>query len=107
MVSSHILRFRLGSNRGQNFVFELRFDWFAFDKQREALGSAADQMPFVLADLLNEGAFKARQVWINQTWPSHVQQRNAAFMNAALRVERADKRHLRVALQDRLGRDYL
>ena len=64
-------------------------------------------MPFVLAGLLNEGAFKARQVWINQTWPSHVQQRNAAFMNAALRVERADKRHLRVALQDRLGREFL
>ena len=58
-------------------MFELRFDWSAFDKQREALGAAADQMPFVLAGLLNEGAFKARQVWINQTQPSHVQQRNA------------------------------
>jgi len=88
-------------------MFEPRFDWSAFDRRREALGAAADQMPFVLAGLLNDGAFKARQVWINQTWPSHVQQRNASFMNAALRAERADKRHLRVALQDRLGRDYL
>ena len=51
----------------KRLCFETQFDWSTFGKQREALGGAADQMPFVLADLLNEGAFKARQVWINQT----------------------------------------
>jgi len=87
------------------FYLELKFaDFGRLDDQ---LTEAADQMPFICASLLNDGAFKARNVWKDATWPNHIEQRNQAFMNAALRVDKATKQSLSVTLYDRLGMTYL
>jgi hypothetical protein len=88
-------------------MLAVNLDVSSFAPFGEMLRSAPDQVPFALANSLNDAAFKARQVWVSTTWPSHIEQRNSAFLNAALRVEKASKTSLTVALTDRLQRDYL
>lgn len=71
------------------------------------VGGAVDQLPFVASQLLNDGAFKARQVLINQTWPAGVTVRNSSFLNAALTVNKSTKNNLQVEIIDKLKRAHL
>jgi hypothetical protein len=85
----------------------LTFDLRAFEARAKELGGQIDQLPFALANSLNQGAFNARRVLVENTWPTHVTVRNSRFMNAALQVEKATKRDLTVAVSDKLGRAHL
>jgi hypothetical protein len=78
-----------------------------FKAASELMKGAASQLPYVIANLLNDGAFKTRQVLVNNTWPTHVQVRNARFISAALRVEKASKNNLEVAIYDSIGHAHL
>jgi hypothetical protein len=78
-----------------------------FKKASEEINGMASELPYVIANLLNDGAFKTRQVLVSDTWPSHVQVRNASFINAALRVEKANKNNLEVAIYDSIGHGHL
>jgi hypothetical protein len=73
----------------------------------DRMKAAHDQLPFVISNLLNDGAFKTRQVLVEQTWPAHVQVRNARFINAALHIDKASKHNLEVAIVDRIGHGHL
>jgi hypothetical protein len=88
-------------------MFTVEFDFHEFEAFAKQVNAAADQLPYALATMLNDGAFKARQVWIDRTWPGNVTVRNQAFMSAALHIDKATKTNLTVHLFDRLGRDYL
>jgi hypothetical protein len=89
-------------------AFELTFDMSDFEKfATQKLGAAIDQIPYAMALTLNDSVFAARRVLTESTWPSHVQVRSACFISAALRVLRATKSDLTVAIYDRLGRGNL
>lgn len=87
----------------------LSFDFGDFERVAARMMAAADQIPFALAGSLNEASNLARRELIEQTWPSHMQVRNARFMAAALTTKgtRATKKNLRVEIYDRLGRGSL
>jgi len=85
-------------------MIAVKFRMPDIERMTHKVGGAKDQLPFVMAGLLNDGAFKARQVLVTQTWPRGVTVRNAAFMNAALTVDKATKANLRVEIYDKLGR---
>jgi hypothetical protein len=88
-------------------MFVVEFNLSDFEQYAAELGAYADQVPFALANVMNSAAFKAREVWVQSTWPKSVKVVNPAFMNASLRVERASKFSLQVALYDSLKHDYL
>lgn len=81
----------------------LEFDFSAFERAAERLGGAIDQVPFALANTLNDAMFDARRKIVNETWPAHVQVRNPTFINAALRVRKASKHHLEAAIYQQPG----
>ena len=76
----------------------LRFDLAEFEQAARRLGGAIDQVPFAISKTLNDAAFAARSSLIDTTWARHVQVRNRNFLRNALRVERSDKRSLKVAV---------
>ena len=88
-------------------LFELTIDVSQFFEAAKQIEGGASQLPYVFAGLLNDGAFKSRQVWIDHTWPNSVTVRNQAFMSAALHIDKATKQNLVVSLFDKLGRDFL
>ena len=88
-------------------MFTVQFDLSALERMSGRVGGAIDQMPYALSRSLNDSVFKARQVLVTQTWPSAVTARNASFISAALRVEKATKGNLRVEIADVLGRGNL
>lgn len=79
-------------------LISLSFDFSQFEKRAREIGGAIDQVPYALSNALNDAAFKARQSIITETWPQHVQVRDRNFLRNALRVEKATKRGLRVAV---------
>lgn len=85
----------------------VQFRLDALEAMARNVGGAVDQLPFVVSQLLNDGAFKARQVLVSQTWPRAVKARNPSFIAAALRVERSTKTNLVVAITDVLNRAHL
>ncbi len=85
----------------------VRFDLSDFERLTAKLGGAADQLPFALANAMSRAAFVLRDVMTDDVWPSHVTTRNKRFLSAALRVEKATKRKLSVALYDSIGRGHL
>jgi len=85
----------------------VQFDLGDVERLMRQVESAVDQVPFVMSQLLDDGAFKARQVIVSDTWPDHVHMRNASFITAALRVEKSTKRNLRVEIYDVLNRAHL
>jgi hypothetical protein len=68
----------------------------------ERIEGARQVLPYVIANLLNDGAFKTRQVLVQDTWPTHVVARNRNFISASLQVEKANKNNLEVMIYDRL-----
>jgi hypothetical protein len=85
----------------------VNFDVRDFLDAAERVHGLAEELPYVIANLLNDGAFKTRQVLVQDTWPSHVQVRNRQFISAALHVDKATKNNLEVAIYDRLGHAHL
>ena len=84
----------------------LTFDMRDFERAARNFSATLDQVPFALAQAMNAGVEAARDEIVNRTWPESVRVRNPNFLNAALttRGNRATKRNLRVAIEDRLGR---
>ena len=88
-------------------MISLEIDCSAFERRAKELHGQIDQVPYALALAMNEAVKNTRQVLVRDTWPSHVQQRNASFINRALRTSFANKRTLRVEIYDSLGRAHL
>lgn len=82
----------------------LTFDMRAFEEAARSMKAARDQMPFAISVALNKAAQVTEARLASETWARHVEVRNRGFIRAALEIERSDKRNLRVAVYDRLGR---
>ena len=65
------------------------------------------QLPFATAGALTDTAFDVRKHVVEKTFPRDFDLRNKRFAGAALRVDKANKRKLRAAVYDPLGREYL
>ncbi|MGU3286475.1 hypothetical protein [Methylobacterium mesophilicum] len=83
-------------------MFEI--DMAPFEKMAASVGAMQDQVPFAISRSLNKAVLTAENRLANETWPQHVTVRNRGFLKAALSPEFSDKRNLRVALVDKLGR---
>ena len=88
-------------------VVTVDFNIKDFIEASDRISGAASELPYVIANLLNDGAFKTRQALVSETWPAHVQVRNTNFISAALHVDKANKNNLEVAIFDRLGHGHL
>jgi hypothetical protein len=88
-------------------MIDLEIDCRAFEKRADELHAQIDQVPYALALAMNQAAKNTRQVLVQDTWPSHVTQRNTSFIGRALRTNFANKRNLRVEIYDSLGRAHL
>ena len=78
-----------------------------FERVTRRLGAMADQIPFALANAMNDAVKVARKQIVEQTWPTHMKVRNAKFIDQAMHMEFANKKNLRVELFDRFGRGNL
>ena len=65
------------------------------------------QLPFATAGALTDTAFDVRKHVVEKTFPRDFDLKNKRFAGATLRVDKANKRNLRAAVYDRLGREYL
>jgi len=88
-------------------MIDLQIDCGAFERRAKLLHAQIDQVPYALALVMNRGAKNTRQALIQDTWPSHVTQRNQGFIGRALRTSFASKRNLRIEIYDSLGRAHL
>jgi hypothetical protein len=82
----------------------VKFDMVDLEQKTKQLDGNIDQIPFVMAGMLNDAAFDTRAKLVNDTWPSHVTQRKENFPNVALSIEKATKSDLTVEIYDRLER---
>lgn len=85
----------------------LNFDMREFGARSRTLSGALDQIPFALANAMNDGVKAARTFLVTNTWPTHVDVRNSRFIGAALRTNFATKGNLAVEIFDALGRGHL
>ena len=69
--------------------------------------AGSGQVPFALANSINNGLFDARREIVGTTFPASFDVRNRSFARAAFRVEKASKGALSGSLYDRLGRGHL
>jgi len=67
-------------------MYQIKFDFSDYAMLEDRITETIEQMPYIESTLLNNAAFKTRQVWIDATWPQHVEQRNAGFMNVRRRI---------------------
>jgi hypothetical protein len=88
-------------------MIDLEIDCSAFERRAKELHAQIDQVPYALALAMNQAAKNTRQVLVQDTWPSHVTQRNTSFIGRALRTNFANKRNLTVEIYDSLGRAHL
>ena len=90
-------------------MIAVEFDLSDVTKYAQSLGAAADQIPYAIAIALNRSADVTRNFLIRETWPQHVQQRNASFIAASLttRDARATKYSAAVEIYDKLDRGNL
>lgn len=89
-------------------MIDLQIDCSAFERRAKELHAQIDQIPYALALAMNRAVENTRNVLVQDTWPSHVTQRNASFIGRALRRgNKANKRNLQVEIYDSLGRAHL
>jgi hypothetical protein len=81
-----------------------QIDMAPFEKMAANVGAMQDQVPFAISRALNKAVLNTENRLATETWPQHVTVRNRSFLKAALSPEFSDKRNLRVALVDKLGR---
>lgn len=79
----------------------ITLDMRDFEKAGKRLKAQADQLPFAIMLALNETLKSAKTELVEHTWPSHVKVRNQRFLNWALRMQRAKKTDLVIALIDK------
>jgi len=77
-----------------------------FERRARQLGVFAnDQLPFAIANALNETMFKdTRPHIIGRTWPAAFTVRNSGLARASMRVEKASKGKLSAGVYDALGK---
>lgn len=85
----------------------LTLDLREFERAADRMNAARDQVEFALSVAMNDAAKVTRQHLITQTWPRNVEVRNRNFIRAALNIDWATKRSLKVGIFDRLGRAHL
>lgn len=85
----------------------LTFDLRDFQRLARNLKTLESQVPFALANAMTHAAFRTRELLITDTWPRAVEVRNRAFLRRSLRIQKARKTALRVAIVDDLNRDIL
>lgn len=85
----------------------LTFDMREFEQASRDMHGFADQIPFALANAMTSAAFKTKEALVAETWPQHVKVRNNRFLGKALRIQKARKTALRVAIFDNLDREFL
>lgn len=88
-------------------MFDLTIDTSTFEKRAKELHAQIDQVPYALALAMNAAAKKTKQTLVEDTWPSHVTQRNKSFIGRALQRTYASKRNLQIEIYDSLGRAHL
>ena len=76
----------------------LRFDFRDFKRAARRIGAFEKQIPFALANAMTTAAFKVKDSLISETWAEHVEVRNRNALRQALRIEKARKTNLRVAI---------
>jgi hypothetical protein len=77
----------------------LTIDFSAFERKAREFDAAIDQVPYALSLAMNEAVKNTRELLIRDTWPRHIEQRNANFIRAALKITQyASKRNLRVVI---------
>ena len=81
----------------------LTFDFKDFERAARDMDAFADQIPFALANAMTSAAFRTKEALVTETWPQHVNVRNARFLKASLNIEKARKSNLRIAIVDGLG----
>lgn len=77
----------------------LKFDFRDFERVARNLGALERQVPFALANAMSSAAFTVREQLITETWPGHVEVRNRNALRNALRVKKARKADLNVAIE--------
>jgi G3E family GTPase len=82
----------------------LTFDMRAFEQAARNMKGAQDQVAFAVSVALNKAVLNTENRLARETWASHTANRNKGFLRAALAPEFSDKKQLRVALFDSLGR---
>jgi hypothetical protein len=68
-------------------VLEVKINLRDVERAAEQIGGAADQIPYVMAGVLNDAAFATRGSLVKETWPQHVTQRNKSFPSAVLHID--------------------
>jgi hypothetical protein len=85
----------------------LTIDVREFERAAKRMQAAVDQVPFALANALTTAAFRMKDEVLPETWSQHVTVRDPGFLRGSLRVQRATKRNLTVAVFDARGRAHL
>ena len=85
----------------------LTFDMRDFQRMARGLKAFESQVPFALSNAMTHAAFRTRELLITDTWPKAVDVRNRVFLRRSLRIMKARKTALRVAIFDDLNRDIL
>lgn len=78
-------------------------DFRDFEKATARLNARFDQLPFALANALNTAAFEAADYIAGPVWAKNFVVRRSRFPRAILRVEKATKKNLIVAIYDSSG----
>jgi len=87
-------------------VIRVELDMREFTRKARQMGIFAnDQMPFAIANTLNDTMFKdTRPQIIGPTWAAAFTVRNKGLPRASIRVEKASKRKLSAGVFDALGK---
>jgi hypothetical protein len=76
----------------------IEIDTRDFGRVARKLQAAADQIPYALQKAMNDSAFKVRDIFINETWPQSVTQRNTGFLRSHISIDKASKHNLTVKI---------
>jgi len=79
-------------------ALEIHIDMHEIEEAARNMGAAIDQIPYAMANTLNDAAFNTRRVLVEQTWPESVNVFNRNFLSSVLRVEKATKANLSVSI---------
>ena len=83
---------------------QITFNFDDFVAKANALGAAADQVPYALSRTMNTAVTNTRRVLTDVTWPTAVEVHNKGFIRRALRTKFSTKSDLRVSIFDDLHR---
>lgn len=82
-------------------MFQLKIDLSEVERAAVSVGGAIDQVPFVMASIMNTAAFATRKSLVQETWPQHVTQRRTNFPRVVMHVDTASKAKLSVTIRER------